>query len=359
MTSSTSTPIVPIEVLRFLPCPDPCIRNLHHHNDHGMNTPRAGHADSAAPPAPPPTRKPSQSTLLRQDAQACSSPDRIMRHLNQQIEEQLSLAVAKIDLQRPHASPMHIAATRSTATRLNPSPSFEKPAQRITGLRRVATRKREDDDDDDDDATLIGTNPSSTRCSDAESFTSGRPSKRRVTIPNDVVRERNTSSSSQSIRKHSVPSSPIFNMFRNRSTIHVVNVSQTYIEIGTENSHFKSRPATPSRFRSPSQTSCISQCRPPITGRQISSPISTTSSANPTLAASPPSFAPSKLQSWPGSYCASRTSPHPPVNEDKSCWSDSEDDGSSKKILLGKSRGRRRRFRGRLSETFAFLSCGS
>lgn len=118
------------------------------------------------------------------------------------------------------------------------------------------------------------------------------------------------------------------------------------------------RSTAASRFRSRSNPRLVGR-------RQISSPLMTSSSASPTDISPPRSLAPSRAQSRSGSLSTSTSSElllQQKEEEVKSYFSDSEDDEKtlSKKGLLGGSQGRHsRRFRRRLSETFAFLSCGA
>lgn len=128
------------------------------------------------------------------------------------------------------------------------------------------------------------------------------------------------------------------------------------------------------RKTTPKKTSPHSSYRSVVNGRQISSPIMTTSSTSPKDFSSPRSVTPSRTQSSRSASLstASGSSEVLATKEEmllKSYFSDSDGEGGgsdekrlSKKALLGGSQERRsghRRFRRRLSDTFAFLSCSN
>ena len=165
-------------------------------------------------------------------------------------------------------------------------------------------------------------------------------------------RDRSFSTSSlQGISKStSRRTSPAFNMACLRSTIHAIPSTP--------------RSSTSSSLRSPPQI----YSRPPLRDRQISSPIISEQPSSPTLFNFPRPVTPSTMSQSRSDSGSTHSSDALRKEELVSYFSDSEDDSKnskrsslSKKGSLGKSdsRGRGKRFRGRLSGTFAFLSCGS
>lgn len=174
-------------------------------------------------------------------------------------------------------------------------------------------------------------------------------SNRRVTLPDSSGRDRSSSASSlQGVPKStSRHASPAFNMAYLRSTIHGIPTT-----------------TRGSIFRSPSE-SCS---RPSLKGRQISSPIITDQPPSPTLFDFPRPVTPSTTSQSRSESMSTQSSEPLSTGELVSYFSDSEEEGkNSKRSSLSKkgssekgdSRGRSRRFRRRLSGTFAFLSCGT
>ena len=288
------------------------------------------------PRAPPPTlMTPASPELVPlaspEDKENCPSRSCIMLYVDRQIEKQIS-AIPCRDPSRPSAPrPVQPAVRTKTL-------SLDESARKTTQLRQISSI------DDDDATTIHVSNPPSSRSSDAEDLLDEVPTKRRAFFQMRTVNAQKRRKGSISLQP-ALPTSPTSSMVNVRSTIHPI-------------------PTTPFRLGSPSQSSGVSQHRPSISGRQISSPVMSTSSASPAIDRSHPASTSSKMHSWPGSYCPSRASPRPPKEEPQSYWSDSSDDenkreGSSSNALLATFPGRRRQFRRRLSETFDTLFCRS
>ena len=99
-----------------------------------------------------------------------------------------------------------------------------------------------------------------------------------------------------------------------------------------------------------------------LNGRQISSPITTLSSACPRELYSAQATVSEQSQARSGSLSSTDSGDSCPKDDIRSHFSDSEDEekSMSKKVFFGESQARRnRRFRQRLSDTLACLSCSS
>ena len=275
--------------------------------------------DSKELPAPPPP-----------------SPESCTAHLCQPIDELLLLSRTELSLHRQRSySILEADSNRNVATAHHSAPK-NSPLRQVSSHVDIDTNGRK--------------SPSPKHRSRREgSLILSSFNNHRVTQPNSAGRERSSSvSSSQGVSKStSRNASPAFNMAYLRSTIHGIPTTP--------------RASTPRKPPAPSEAST----RLPLRGRQISSPIISEQPATPTSFSSPRPVTPSTtLQSRSESF-STQSSELLQKEELVSYFSDSEEEGkrsnrssSSKKDSFGKRVGQSRRFRRRLSETFAFLACG-
>ena len=262
------------------------------------------------------------------------SPTYDTAQINQPIDELLLLSNSDIALRRQRSHSMLEADTNKHSS------LSHHPASRNSPLRQVSSQMDVD--------ILNGSGKESSspaRKSREGSLMFSSFNKRRITFPDPAGRERSSSVSSQGVSKASSrTASPSFNMSYLRSTIHGIPVT--------------SRPSTPTGLHKPSQTAA----RPSLSGRHISSPVMSEPPASPTFFSSPRPVTPSTKQSRSASLSTSSSEAR--KEELKSYFSDSEDErkgrpSSKKGSSRGGSLGRSKQFRRRLSETFAFLSCGT
>ena len=235
-----------------------------------------------------------------------------MHHLDQEVEAQILLTRCGFEPQleslvdKPEASPR-----RRTI-------SMSESAYKGLQLCRVVSadepyKSHEEDNDDFEDATMFSTsNPPSSRYSGATLLG--------VNILNET----------SSTKKHfTLPS----------------------------RTHEQQRPST--SYGETSQPSL------PISSKEISFPVTQTSTTGPNMTITPPNTTSSKTKSYPGRgfYCPSRPSPQIPCEEMTSHWSESGDDenGEKKKTSMTHVRitsfpsSKGKRFRRRLSD----ILCGS
>ena len=283
--------------------------------------------------APPPTPK-LRPQLGPHHTKACPSPYCDMVHVNQRFEEKWS------PLQLEFATRSGSPTSRPTAVAKTAPKSLDQSGRRRTPLRQTLSLSEDEDDRKSEDPDSTALSLLSSHAIPNGVKVSGRR-LRGMTLPNLNLTERKQSTSSEET-KLLCPTSPTFGISRLRRTV-------------------QSLPTSQSRIRSPSLNSNITTPRPPLGGKQISSPRITSSSTDPKIVLKPPKSSLGKNSSWPGSYRPSRASPCPPSTEEsQSFWSDSEDDEKDeKKMLLSNLPRRRKNFRRSLSETFRPLLCGS
>ena len=267
------------------------------------------------------------------------SPEYRTAHICQPIDELLMLSKSDVAGQPERAYPTFETGVNKSVTYTHHSGSKNSP------LRQVACQV------DVDACNKKTPSPGRNRRREC-SLLLDTFNNRHITLPDLSGRDRSLSASSlQGVSKSaSRRASPAFNMAYLRSTIHGIPSTP--------------RGGTSSTWRSPPQA-CS---RPSLKGRQISSPIIFDQPPSPTLFDFPRPVTPSTTSKSRSESVSTHSSEPFRKEELISSFSDSEDEDKpyqrsslSKKGSLekGDPRGRSRRFRGRLSGTFAFLSCGT
>ena len=184
------------------------------------------------------------------------------------------------------------------------------PLRRVTSADNADEMQSEEDGDDDDDATTMDfSNSPLSRCSGATllnnaATSEGASSKRRFTLQSRTSKQQRQSQASGD----------------------------------------------------------VPQSRPLISRKQTLSPMTDTSTVSPDVACSFLSSMSSKVKSYPGrgSYYLSRSSPKGLAAEDKSHWSESDEDNDGKKkgpstfVRIAAFPSRGKRFRRRLSDLFCW-----
>ncbi|KAL2043058.1 hypothetical protein N7G274_004117 [Stereocaulon virgatum] len=257
------------------------------------------------PQAPPPSPKLYPQLL---------SPNINMHDLDQRIKAHVSIGQRHLMAQPFQPTLVPEAGSRGRVLFMDNSSYKISPLRRVTSADNADEMQNEedrDDDDDDDDATATDFSSSpSPRCSGA-------------TLLNDAA----TSEGASSKRRFTLPS------------------------------------RTGKQQRQSQASGDAPQSRPLIPRSQIFSPITDISTVSPDVAYCFPRSMSRKAKSYPGrgSYYLSRSSPKGPAAEDRSHWSESDENNHGEKkgpstflrIAAFPSRGKR--FRRKLSDLF----CGS
>jgi hypothetical protein len=277
----------------------------HHHVTSHLQDPLVvydGKEKIREPQAPPPSPKLYPQLL---------SPHMDMHDLDQRIKAHVSIGQYNLMAQPFQPTLVPEAGSRRRVLSIDDSNYKSSPLRRVTSADHVDEMQSEEDGDNDDDATMMDfSNSPSSRCSGA-------------TLLNDAA----TSEGASSKRRFTLPS-----------------------RTGKQQRHFQASDDAP-------------QSRPLISRRQILSPMTDTSTASPDVAYSLPWSMSSKAKSYPGrgSYYLSRSSPKGLAAEDKSHWSESDEDNDGEKkgpstfVRIAAFPSRGKRFRRRLSDLF----CGS